>query len=555
MKKRVISAITALMLFSTSCVATFSLSVHAISNPSIVVESVEAKPGDDVSVKVSIENNPGVWGMDVRISYDKTDLTLTSVENGGFYQDAEWTKGNLDGDTYVLSYEASSFDNITTSSGVLAILNFKISDSASSQEYAINASYNPGDCINVEFDDINFNIVNGKISLPMSETVHIHTFTKITAKASTCLIHGNNEYYFCEECGKYFKDTEGDTETTIEAETLPIASHNYVENPTAEYLKYEATCIEQAVYNKSCFVCGKKSDETFTYGSTLAHDYSDEWKFNTNGHWRECKACGNKTEEADHVSSGAATEEKAEICAICGYVITPALEHTHKLTLVEGIEATCKSEGQKAYYVCEGCGKWFEDGTASIEITDKKSIVLSKTAHMPSEWIVDKEATETETGSRHKECTFCGEILETEIIPAIVSATTIPVTTVAPTTVTPTMTVPVTTVAPTTVAPTTAAPTTTEPPTMGVSTTNVESTTMVEASSEVKETSSTVETTTQRPVKPVSTVAEPTNNSTSNNSGAIQTGETSLTTLVLIVMMLGVAIIYAVYFKRNKINK
>ena len=39
--------------------------------------------------------------------------------------------------------------------------------------------------------------------------------------------------------------------------------------------------------------------------------------------------------------------------------------------------------------------------------------------HTPSGWIVDKEDTLREDGSRHKECVWCHEVLETEIIPAI----------------------------------------------------------------------------------------------------------------------------------------
>src|SRR5699024_4115307 len=34
--------------------------------------------------------------------------------------------------------------------------------------------------------------------------------------------------------------------------------------------------------------------------------------------------------------------------------------------------------------------------------------------HTPSDWIVDVEPTTGSEGSRHKECTVCGEVLETE---------------------------------------------------------------------------------------------------------------------------------------------
>lgn len=49
--------------------------------------------------------------------------------------------------------------------------------------------------------------------------------------------------------------------------------------------------------------------------------------------------------------------------------------------------------------------------------------------HIPGDWMIDKEATENEPGSRHKECTICKYVTETgeiEKIPAAVSITGLP---------------------------------------------------------------------------------------------------------------------------------
>ena len=268
----------------------------------------------------------------------------------------------------------------------------------------------------------------------------------IPAKESTCTENGNNEYYYCAGCGKYFKDAEATVETTKEAEQLPLvahhggevtctkkavcdvcgqeygeyAPHQYVEKVADEYLKTPATCVSKAVYFKNCSVCGQASDtETFEYGELTDHSYdTTTWKSDKAGHWHACTVCGDKLDFAEHTSNGPATEYEPEVCTECGYIITPALGHTHKLTLVEGFAATCTEDGQKSYYVCDGCGKWFEDATASVEITDHDSVII-KAAHTPSDWIVDKKANETEKGSQHKECTVCGTVLETQEISAV----------------------------------------------------------------------------------------------------------------------------------------
>ncbi|MGM9651040.1 MAG: hypothetical protein ACI3VX_03760, partial [Faecousia sp.] len=52
------------------------------------------------------------------------------------------------------------------------------------------------------------------------------------------------------------------------------------------------------------------------------------------------------------------------------------LAHTHNLTLVPGKPAGCTTPGNTAYYVCDGCEKWFEDAEGELEITDKDSVVI-----------------------------------------------------------------------------------------------------------------------------------------------------------------------------------
>ena len=126
-------------------------------------------------------------------------------------------------------------------------------------------------------------------------------------------------------------------------------------------------------------------------------------------------------------------------------------KHTHNLTLVAAKAATCTTAGNSAYYTCDGCDKWFADATGSVEITDKTSVKIpapghtagtewksddtnhwhectvagcgviiesTKSAHTAGEWIVDTPATATTAGTKHKECTVCHRVLETQPIPS-----------------------------------------------------------------------------------------------------------------------------------------
>lgn len=441
MKKKLSAAFTVILavcILMTQAVC-FTAFADSESMPSIVVSSAETKAGDIVDVTITMSNNPGLVSANLYVNYDADVLKLKEVKDGGLLS------GVTHSDNYTTSPYGLCWVNDTASenfivNGVLATLTFEVSAEAVTGATTVSIEQ---DILNYDMDNVVFNLESGNIQI---EGKHIHETELVPAKESTCTENGNNEYYCCVGCGEYFKDAEATVETTKEAEQLPLvahqggvatctkkavcdvcgneygkyADHQYVETASEEYLKTPATCIGKDVYFKSCSVCGQASEtETFEYGEIVDHSYdTTTWKSDKTGHWHACTVCDDKIAVADHASSAPATEYEPELCTECGYVITPALGHKHTLTLVEGVAATCTEDGSKAYYVCDGCGKWFEDATAVVEITDHNSVIV-KASHIPSEWIIDKVATETEKGSQHKECTVCGTVLETQEISAV----------------------------------------------------------------------------------------------------------------------------------------
>ena len=125
------------------------------------------------------------------------------------------------------------------------------------------------------------------------------------------------------------------------------------------------------------------------------HNYGTEWKYDETNHWHECE-CGNKADITAHTfkqiidKEATATEKgsKHEECTVCGYkkaaVDIPKIDsHNHDY----GTE--WKYDSTNHWHKCE-CG-------------NKADI----TAHTFKQ-IIDKEATATEKGSKHEECTVCG---------------------------------------------------------------------------------------------------------------------------------------------------
>lgn len=129
--------------------------------------------------------------------------------------------------------------------------------------------------------DVNlYRLVNKNFAVVPTNYEHVHkNLTKVEAKEATCTAEGNKEYFVC-ECGKWFSDKLATTETSEAA------------------VKIE-----------------KK-----------AHEYETEYTKDAKYHWKKCKNCDAVTEKQEHTSSGAATEENAETCTVCGYVIHEKLQ-------------------------------------------------------------------------------------------------------------------------------------------------------------------------------------------------------------------------------------
>ncbi|MDO4290252.1 MAG: hypothetical protein Q4C41_03365 [Eggerthellaceae bacterium] len=108
------------------------------------------------------------------------------------------------------------------------------------------------------------------------------------------------------------------------------------------------------------------------------------------------------------------------------------------------VAPTCAKAGHEADQVCQVCGKVVAEG-AAIPATGKHSVDgkkfgsdaeshwnvctvcgegVGEPADHEFEWVVDKEATATEPGSKHQECTVCGYAKGSEAIPATGAADT-----------------------------------------------------------------------------------------------------------------------------------
>ena len=185
-------------------------------------------------------------------------------------------------------------------------------------------------------------------------------------------------------------------------EKLNVANHAYGEWRVTK----PATETEEGSKARDCTVCDHVQTETIPM---LEHEHGihdETWKYDKTQHWQEC-SCGEKLNVANHAygewrvtKPATETEEgsKARDCTVCDYVQTetiPMLEHEHGIH-----DETWKYDKTQHWQECS-CGE-----------------KLNVANHAYGEWRVTKPATETEEGSKARDCTVCDHV-QTETIPML----------------------------------------------------------------------------------------------------------------------------------------
>ena len=130
----------------------------------------EADLGSEISIPLTISNNPGICGMTVCITYDEK-LTLSNIVAGDNFKSLIMTKpGNLTEKSIKILWDGISNN---TNNGVLAELSFDTPVIPGT--YAVTLSYDQGDIVDEGFNEIEPLVMQGNIvvngaSIPDTES-------------------------------------------------------------------------------------------------------------------------------------------------------------------------------------------------------------------------------------------------------------------------------------------------------------------------------------------------------------------------------------------------
>lgn len=301
-----------------------------------------------------------------------------------------------------------------------------------------------------------------------------HKYILLDSTKAGCVTLGYDRY-LCTECGKIEKrdyvDSLGhawqgivirDATCETDGKLLELCSRcgqmKQTATPKGEH-SYEiytvaATCTSPGYTVRECSVCGDRHIEDITSvlphnyeshvisatcenggktihrcdgcGSSFVTDYTealghswDKGTLVTNATCTgegvmeyRCTRCGYHRLDADpadgHIPGASATCTEPQLCTRCGAVLEKALGHDYESEMTA---PTCTEMGYTTN-TCTRCGD------------SSKSNYTEPAGHKPSDWIVDKQPTTDSEGSKHKECTVCGEKLETQPIEKIYNSAT-----------------------------------------------------------------------------------------------------------------------------------
>ena len=229
-------------------------------------------------------------------------------------------------------------------------------------------------------------------------------------------------------------------------------THAETESVTAAYaVVTEPTCLTDGLgrYQASFEADWAEDASKDVTLSALGHDWG-AWTSNGDGtHTRVCTKDSSHTEDGT-CSGGTATCTERAICGVCGGAYGDLAAHDFTAEVAEEkylkSEATC-TEPAVYYKSCKACGltsegteqedtfqygnplghdydtEWSQDETHHWHVCQRCQDIADLEEHTASGWITDKAATAKADGERHKECTVCGYILETDTIPATGSKT------------------------------------------------------------------------------------------------------------------------------------
>ena len=372
---RILSTVFVLaMAFALTLACAVSAAAEDSSSaPTITVETVEALAGSTVEVDVKIENNPGILGLTLTLSYDE-GITLTSATVGDAFEALSYTPGGELGNGWKFVFDGTSISPEDVKDGVILTLTFEVSaDAEPNTAVSISVSYEQSDIIDNDMLPVNPAVVPGGVKIIDYIPGDVNSDGDVNTSDVVALrryIAGGYGVTINEPAGDVNGDSDVNTSDVVALRRYIAGGYGVVLLPSPLNPSHTHTPAEAVVENEIPATCT-------TDGSYDSVVY--------------CTECG---EEISRET-----------------IIVPALGHDFYTNIYT---ATCNSSGY-SQDVCSVCSEVrIETTTPTIEgrpITDEngKYDIQAPTDHEydPNQMVITTPPTCTSTGIMLAYCPYC----------------------------------------------------------------------------------------------------------------------------------------------------
>ena len=362
----------------------------------LAVTAMAAKPGDTVTVSVSVVANPNnAFSGQIGFNFDQSALEFVSAASSG-------------GDTAMYPTSAKGYFLLQNLSGITTgtkgTITLKVKEGAAAGTYAVSA-YASG-FIDVDENPVSVSVAGGSVTVEATGCSHTWDDGKVT-KQATCKEEGVKTYT-CTSCNE--TRTEKISKST---------KHTWGDGVITK----EPTCLVDGEMTVTCTVCDKtdttvvKAPGSHTPGENTRVDKEPTCTEPGAGSY-QCAKCKEWIADGvipprNHDKKEVVTEptcgkdgKKDITCTRCDYHETIVIPATGKHTYQEKItkEPTCLEKGKKTF-TCSVCNDTYDED-------------INAKGHTPGKDLNQLDPTCTKPGYKYFTCTVCGAQVKEDSIPA-----------------------------------------------------------------------------------------------------------------------------------------
>lgn len=163
MKKKILSIVSVMLMLAMLAVP-FTASADE-EGVVVSIGSASAAQGAEIDVPITVDKNPGIWGINWKVYYDSQVLRFDGIEFNEAFADLGLLDTNEVKYPVMINGMGSSVTENVNVTGEIAVIHFKVFVGVELGDTVITMKVDDGNNINVDSEDIPLTVNEGKITV------------------------------------------------------------------------------------------------------------------------------------------------------------------------------------------------------------------------------------------------------------------------------------------------------------------------------------------------------------------------------------------------------